>query len=161
MHLLTVALDRCQQFGARRGMALHAEQHRGERIGEGLVRGIEFDGAAQCDFRLAQAMRTCQQVGEEFHRQWRVGGEGGRHFECVDRLGKAAEAFQQDAAHHWQHGVQGIVFAGHVEPGHQGVLGAGCGRAIDVVQSVLENSWRKFLRPGERRFRQLLIGRQQ
>ncbi len=114
-------------------MALPAEQHGGERIGEGLIRGIEFDGPAQCDFRLLQTMRTCQQVGEEFHRQRRVGGEGGCHFECVDRIGKAAETFQQDAAHHRQHRVQGIAVAGHVEPGHQGVLGAGHGRAVDVV----------------------------
>ena len=32
MHLLAVALDRCEQFGAGLGVALHAEQHRGVHV---------------------------------------------------------------------------------------------------------------------------------
>ena len=47
MHLLAVALNRCEQFGASLGVPQHPEQHRRVHVLQVRIVGIELDGTAQ------------------------------------------------------------------------------------------------------------------
>ena len=155
LHVLAVAIDQREQFAARLGMAVHAEQHRGAGIAKlPRCRGrARWRGAARPRLRRSRLERASTSP-----RKCTGNGASGASAAAASSASIASSRRPSRSSNSPRAVIStafsGSASRGNVQPGQQGFLGPRGGRGIDTMQRVRKHLRRQLLRLGEGGFGQ-------